>query len=649
MNMRNLGDYAIVKQIGQGALGTVFLAEHRFLKRTYALKVLPEELASDRNFVQRFEKEVASLAILDHPNIVKMHNVSFSDGHYFLVTDCIVDELGETTNLAQYLSQNEKLLNEEEIVKIAHQLASALDYAHQKQIGEESFVHRGIKLNNVLIGKGKDGMQVFLSDFGLSRVVGTGAVLTRTYKALSESLGVAPGLFNSKPGVEKYVPMQGESNKLTKLHLSFLQNYSFLAPEQKVIDEFHPIDTKVDIYAFGILIYYLIMREYPEGFFDLPSARIKDFKLNWDLLIYRCLQRDPVKRPSSLRQALEELLTSISPARAIAAHLQKWNAPAQTSLNASEHVPFETHSEEELVYSGKAPYLKAEASIGDAPRPIIRPREIKRPEFDADPGAIFQTETTVARYQPVCNEDKNIEPLLTEMGVIRGGRFTRGSNHGGRDEMPLNEISLPGFAIDIHPVTNEQFVRFLEAMGGEKDANNNDIIRLRDSRIKRSGGKLSIESGYAKHPVVGVAWYGAVAYAKWVGKRLPTEAEWEIAACGGLDDCVYPTGSNIERSQANFFSSDTTAVMSYPANGYGLYDIAGNVYEWCQDWYDYHYYDISLQEPENPKGPLQGVYRVLRGGCWKSLKEDMRCAHRHRNNPGTMNGTYGFRCAADIS
>ena len=158
---------------------------------------------------------------------------------------------------------------------------------------------------------------------------------------------------------------------------------------------------------------------------------------------------------------------------------------------------------------------------------------------------------------------------------------------------------------------------------------------------------MSIESGYAKHPVVGVSWYGAVAYAKWIGKRLPTEAEWETACKGGEDLHIYPTGSEIEKHQANFFSSDTTSVMSYPANDYGLYDMVGNVYEWCQDWYGYNYYEASMQEPDQPQGPLQGVYRVLRGGCWKSLKEDLRCSHRHRNNPGCENRTYGFRCAAD--
>ncbi len=76
---------------------------------------------------------------------------------------------------------------------------------------------------------------------------------------------------------------------------------------------------------------------------------------------------------------------------------------------------------------------------------------------------------------------------------------------------------------------------------------------------------------------------------------------------------------------------------------------SGNVYELCQDWYGYNYYEASAQEPQNPTGPIQGVYRVLRGGCWKSLKEDMRCSHRHRNNPGTVNGTCGFRCASDVT
>src|SRR5689334_7065582 len=107
MQAKMLGDYTIIKPIGQGALGAVYLAEHRFMKKQYALKVLPPELSSSRSFIQRFQEDVGTLTTLDHPNIVKIHNVSFAEGQYFLVTDCIVDENGETTNLSQYLLERE--------------------------------------------------------------------------------------------------------------------------------------------------------------------------------------------------------------------------------------------------------------------------------------------------------------------------------------------------------------------------------------------------------------------------------------------------------------------------------------------------------------------------------------------------------------
>ena len=112
-------------------------------------------------------------------------------------------------------------------------------------------------------------------------------------------------------------------------------------------------------------------------------------------------------------------------------------------------------------------------------------------------------------------------------------------------------------------------------------------------------------------------------------------------------DRVFSVGE-MEKTKANYFSSDTIAVKSYAPSNNGLYDIVGNVYEWCQDWYGYNYYEASEQEPNDPQGPIQGVYRVLRGGCWKSLKEDLRCSHRHRNNPGAANSTCGFRCVSNV-
>ena len=721
---RMLGDYNIIKLIGQGTLGMVYLAEHRFMKKQFALKILPEELSSDRGFIQRFEEEVGALSSLEHPNIVKIHNISFSQGHYFLVLDCIVDEHGETTNLAQYVTGLGRRLEEEEILYLLRQVAAPLTYAHGKKIGNRSLTHRGLKPNNILVGHGPSGIDLYLSDFGLTRIIGAGAVLTRTYKNVAEALGIGLHLISQKAGQDKYFCPPIDQQKLIPLHASFLQNYAFLAPEQKRLDSTYPVDTKADVYAFGILAYFLLMGELPEGIFDLPSSR-GTYRYQWDELLYSCLQNNPAQRPINLVEALEAvkqhektaLFTSSSRisvsrersdvafcdegiALAIA---EKKNAADDLltgdrklieGVNTAEKAgqverggligkgeSFGNEGVEQAIpmlqemtvkYIIEQPVMKeqeealavvaaaaAAIEVEIAPsmqetqststlKPFLQSPKLERPQSDPDPAAVFQVNSVVKSYSPERRDVSNVKPLLIEMVIIEGGEFMRGSKDGNRDEMPRHQISLPSFAIDIHPVTNEQFVRFLEVMGGEKDSNHNDIIRLKDSRIKRSGGKLSIESGYSKHPVVGVTWYGAVAYARWVGKRLPTEAEWEVASRGGVENSLYPTGDELEKTQANFFSSDTTAVMSYAPNPMGLYDMAGNVYEWCHDWYGYNYYEVSIQEPENPQGPLQGVYRVLRGGCWKSLKEDLRCSRRHRNNPGTVNGTYGFRCATDV-
>ncbi len=513
--------------------------------------------------------------------------------------------------------------------------------------GDDFLAHRALKFSNIFVKENEKGIHAYISDFGLSRLIGEGKVLFKTHENLL-----------SESSLNDELIINRNSEKL-QISCSFLQNYSFLAPEQKFRDLKEKVDSKADIYAFGILAYYLIAGEFPEGYFDLPSRVAPEYKLNWDLLICKCLQKDAKKRPELLIEALNSFLSTES-SDISSLDILSWDEVERKVENAMQ-MSFEFSSDvnklgkdlhKDLKVENKVisePEVKPVVEEKTAQKPIIKPQNVARPTYEPDPGAIFQKELNVSFYQPKEVEIKEVEPLLTEMVIIPQGSYHRGSNKGSRDEKPQHNVTIDSFALDIYAITNEQFVRFLEFMGGEKDVNNNDIIRLRNSRIKRSGGKVTIESGYAKHPVVGVTWYGASAYAKWVGKRLPTEVEWEVASRGGLEESDFPTGSNLDHTQANFFNSDTTAVMSYPPNGYGLYDMAGNVYEWCNDWYAYNYYDISIQEPENPTGPQQGVYRVLRGGCWKSLKEDMRCSHRHRNNPGAVNSTYGFRCAADVS
>ena len=284
-----LGDYGLIKQIGQGALGAVYLAEHRYLKKQFALKVLPQDLCSDRAFVQRFEEEVGQLASLDHPHIVKVHNISFDQGHHFLVTDCIVDEVGETTNLTQHLQAKQNRLSEEEVLRLLSQIAEALDYAHNVKGKGKGIAHRGVKLNNILVSKGEAGPRFFLSDFGLTRIFGIGTFLTRIYKSVAELLGVAPQLNSGSIDSQKVIP----------LHQTFLQSYSFLAPEQKRLDSSYPAGEQADAYAFGVLSYYLIMNEFPEGYFVMPSQRYPNLHFQWDSLVSHCLQPVPSDRPDS--------------------------------------------------------------------------------------------------------------------------------------------------------------------------------------------------------------------------------------------------------------------------------------------------------------------------------------------------------------
>ncbi|MEZ5314779.1 MAG: bifunctional serine/threonine-protein kinase/formylglycine-generating enzyme family protein [Chlamydiales bacterium] len=695
MQGKILGDYRIVKQMGQGTLGSLLLAEHRFIKKQYVLKVLPTELCQEPGFIQRFEEEVTKLADLDHPHIVKIHNISFAEGLYFLVSDCVVDSIGETTNLAQYMSGRKERFREEELFILLSQIADALDYAHIKR----QISHCALKLNNILIGKGTPGIDVFISDFGIAKILSPGKVICRTFLTVAEALGALPV---EQGSWERYSSVPIDGDKLSKLSHSFLQNYAFLSPEQK---HFEQVGMQADSYAFGVLAYYLITGIFPEGAYEKPSNFAPDYHFGWDALIDACLKVDPTCRPTQLSpffsrkgalhiedpiqfnlrslsdnkkeigtptiEQFKEVLRDESIGKEddlfvkIAAHphqeeeKQKIFQGMRLTSNDAPIQPVESASLSPIIHrnldnlsppleqpqSEKKVVVETKDVTEATPLPITPP---KNEAYAKKLNSMLNRDPIVSQYQPQVKKSKNIEPLQTEMVVIRGGEFYRGSNEGNRDEVPRHMIVINSFALDIHPVTNEQFVRFLDYIGGEKDQNYNDLIRLKDSRLHRISGQLSIESGYSKHPVVGVTWYGALAYANWVGKRLPTEAEWEIAACGGLENTLYPNGANIEKNQANFFNSDTTRVMSYLPNSYGIYDLVGNVYEWCQDWYGYNYYETSEQEPDNPKGPSQGVYRVLRGGCWKSLKEDMRTTHRHRNNPGTVNSTYGFRCAADV-
>jgi sulfatase modifying factor 1 len=295
-------------------------------------------------------------------------------------------------------------------------------------------------------------------------------------------------------------------------------------------------------------------------------------------------------------------------------------------------------------------------------------------------------------------------PITADMVLIPAGTFWMGSDKGQEDEKPVHEVTLDGFWMDKTEVTNEQFQKFVKATGyittAEKKPDAKDFPDAPPENLvagslvftptkspvplnnwaawwrwvpgadwKHPQGPDSNIKGLEKHPVVQVCWDDAVAYCKWAGKRLPTEAEWEYAARGGLDREPYVWGkertpdgkwmSNIweghfpyENSNEDGFK-DSSPVKSFPANGYGLYDMSGNVWEWCSDWYTPDYYKTSPKK--NPSGPTTSfdpnepgiAKRVQRGGSF--LCSDEYCKGympntRQKTSPDSGLSHAGFRC-----
>lgn len=316
----------------------------------------------------------------------------------------------------------------------------------------------------------------------------------------------------------------------------------------------------------------------------------------------------------------------------------------------------------------------------------------------------------------------NGDTSKTGMIYIPGGTFMMGADNdqASEDEYPKHKVTVDAFWMDEHEVTNAQFAKFVEATGyitiaerkpdweelkkqlppGTPKPDDNQLIAaslvftppshavdlnnysqwwawVAGASWKHPKGPQSDLKGRENYPVIHVSWNDAMAYCKWAGKRLPTEAEWEFAARGGLENNIYPWGNehvNKGKPKANSwegnFPNINTAVdgfkniapvKSFPSNGYKLYDMAGNVWEWCADWYRNDYYK-TVNKPEgilNPQGPGDSYdpdepyaqKKVARGGsfmCNDSYCSGYRAARRMKTSYDSGMSNMGFRCVRSI-
>jgi sulfatase modifying factor 1 len=283
---------------------------------------------------------------------------------------------------------------------------------------------------------------------------------------------------------------------------------------------------------------------------------------------------------------------------------------------------------------------------------------------------------------------------LKDMVPVPGGTFRMGTHDkegfAEDGEGPIRSVTVKPFFIDICAVTNAQFAKFVKAAGYKTEAESfgwsfvfhlfvseENAVHISQTVVDtpwwwavdgacwhQPEGQGSHVKTRWNHPAVHISWHDATAYCEWAGKRLPTEAEWERAARGGREDLRYAWGDELTPNnqhlcniwQGEFPDTNTkddgyigtAPVQSFPANAYGLYNISGNVWEWCADWFspDYH-----VNGPkENPVGPATGQARLMRGGsylCHESYCNRYRIAARSANTPDSSTGNLGFRCARD--
>ncbi|GAA4045603.1 formylglycine-generating enzyme family protein [Agromyces indicus] len=279
-----------------------------------------------------------------------------------------------------------------------------------------------------------------------------------------------------------------------------------------------------------------------------------------------------------------------------------------------------------------------------------------------------------------------------EQAQIPAGRFVMGDSSGDRNpgdgEVPIHPVELDAYEIDATSVTNDAFARFVEATGYRTEAEvfgfsavfhlalaapREDVMGpaagtpwwfgVRGADWAHPGGRDSSLDGLGDHPVVHISWNDATAYCEWAGRRLPTEAEWEYAARGGLESKKYPWGDDDVDAggwRANIWQGEfprrntiedgfltTAPVRTFEPNGYGLWQTVGNVWEWCHDWFDPGYYGAS--PADDPQGPARGGSRVLRGGsylCHISYCNRYRNSARSQNTPDSSMGNAGFRTVA---
>ena len=634
-NGDTVGEYQILDVLGKGGMGEVYLAENTLMHKKYALKVLPPDLSSDSNFIARFKIEARVMSDLNHPNIVHVNYIGSHNGLYYLVMDFVGNDESQPQTLEDLLQEKGKL-SEQQTIKLLKQICSALDYAHNHR--GDGVVHRDLKPANILIDH--DG-SAKIADFGLAKLVGDEYLHSIIDQSMRLTMAGGTSPADMSLGDMKTMSDKPQSSKRSTAG-SLLGTYEYMAPEQQEDQE---ATVQSDIYSLGLILYRMLTGRKAKGRFKLPSELGCSKK--WDAVIDRCLEHYPQDRFKSAQDILVGLTVAKS-------SKFRWVMVALTcvvigggimvSVTDSEKVEpvqiveNDTQAEQQADADRLAREKLALAEQNKLALEKIAQEKKAQREESARLKQQQEEGTRIAALKkkqgnlPGEGENWTVPGLNMDFVYVDNGSFQMGSNSGDADEKPVHRVTISKpFWMGKYEVTQSEYQ---ELMGSNP------------SHFKGS-----------RNPVEIVSWNDVVSYCQKLTARerragrlpegysyqLPTEAQWKFAARGGNksrgymysgSDSLGSVGWNGDNS-----GSKTHSVGQKQANELGLYDMSGNVYEWCYDWYG----SYSSSSTTDPDGPSSASGRVIRGGGWAGGASDCRAAVRSSYLPDYSIINLGFR------
>ncbi|MFK7779402.1 MAG: bifunctional serine/threonine-protein kinase/formylglycine-generating enzyme family protein [Gimesia sp.] len=659
-----IGDYQILEPIGSGGMGTVYKAIHQRMKRIVALKVIRSDLNHMADRLKRFEREVQTAARLSHPNVVTAYDAGEEQGIHYLICEYID---GET--LTQLVRESGKL-DFPDALNCILQVAQGLEYAHGRGV-----IHRDIKPANILVD---DQGDLKILDMGLARLQQSSEdiLVDGSQTQLTSSQFFMGTIDYMAPEQARNTKLADHRSDIYSLGCTFYFLLTanpvyngettverILAHKEQPIPRLSEIDPQIPV-EFD-RIFETMMAKDPDDRYDSVTKLLKDLN-QFNIEFF---QNQTIKLPVRAGQTREsapknwaETPTVVQPADS--------DGTVFSSSKLQENQQSKNPKNKLMLWGGIAgaaiilvgAYFwnpTSQSLISSDSNEATQNQQSSLSPSNSSNGNRQQQEYAQKINQPVSASvslgDQG-EPAFLEMMLIPPGEFTMGDNSQpltAQDAPPhLVKITTP-FYLSATEITHQQFRRFVDETKYETDAERYGGYGVENGSWSQSTeyswkyiGDIVLED---QSPALSISWNDSVAFCKWLTDRtgdqyrLPTEAEWEYACRAGTQTTWF-FGTDEQELEDYAWFSNNSRNMIYPvklkyANPYGLYDIYGNEWEWCQDFYSPTYYSESTIE--NPTGPKRGAERVQRGGGFIEASGRVTSYTRGKGSPASpLHGSF---------